>query len=245
VITVQPYQQYPTATPAAATAPAGRGTSPFVKALPLAVNTLAAAVAHQWHYQGAAHSIGDAVICGGIAVTALWAGAALSKVQSIPPTALALTYGTGGALLGVSVIGYAQAPAIALLAWLAGTVISYALAATGWTRRSERRDERAHEREMLLIQEQAKTERTQIKAGAQVSVARELGAAWAAERMAVDSFNQRYPSSIPVFGAVALNPAKPDPLDFDAQLRALTGSAETDGLDLPDWLTNPDLREQP
>lgn len=247
--TLQPYQTPGQPAPVAPVA----GPSMFVKALPFAVNTAVAVVAHQWHYEGAAHSIGDAVICGGAALAALCIGAALSKVESIPPAALALAYGTGGALIGVEVIGYTQAPALALLAWLAGTVVSYALAKTGWVKRSDRREERAHEREMLALREQAKTERAQIKAGAQVSVARELSAAWAAERLAVDSFNARYPSSVPVFGAVPLRSGQPAPaaLDVDAEFRALTSGTpgfvgQGDGLDIPEWLLDENhRRDQP
>ena len=249
-MSLQPYQTPPTAVvaPGKAKRP---GPSPFVKALPLVVNSAFAALAHQWHYQGGAHSIGDALYTCGAAAVALWAGRCLATSKYvIPPVALAVTYGVGGGLIGVAVINYSTAIAAALLAWLSGTVVSYTLAWTGWARRSDQRDERAHELEMTRTKESAKTERTRIKADAQVAVARELSGAWAAEQAARTEFNTRYPSSVPLIEHLHIRPEVRAAWDAEAELRMLTAAPRrerpvdaSDGIELPHWLTDARRRD--
>ena len=243
--TLQPYQQYPAPAPAAAPpTPIGSGTSSFVKALPAVVSSVSCALGYVWHLQGGAHSIGDAAVAGLFALAFTWAGHRMAGAgANIPASVTAAAYGLGAGLGGIAVTAYANAPVVGLIAWLAGTVIAYALASTGWTRRAERRAERAHERDLLVLREEAKTLRTQIKADAQVTVAKELSSAWAAEHAARADFDARYPSPVPLFGQVTITQT-PKALDFDQELRALTGETE-DPLALPDWLTDPARREMP
>ena len=258
--TLQPYQHpYQQFEPLAPPAPSPvAGASPFVKALPGIVSTAACALGYVWHHQGAAHSIGDAAIIGAFGIASLWAGHRLSgtAAQFIPPAGIAAAYGLGAGLAGVAVIGYASAPVAGLIAWLAGMTVAYALAATGWTKRAEKREVRAHERDLALIRENAATQRTQIDADARVDVAKELAAAWAAEQAAsaaerrrMTEFNQLYPSSVPVFGSPAAifigATNTPQAIDVDTQLEQLTGPGnaydqEIDAFELPNWLTDPD-----
>jgi hypothetical protein len=243
-MSIQPYQTPPSAVVPQDQAKRRGGPSPFVKVLPFALNTAAAVLAHQWHYQGGAHSIGDAALTCTAAAAALWSGYRLSAGRLVPSIALAATYGTGGALIGVAVINYTTAIAAALLAWLAGNIVSYVLLATGWTKRADRREERTHEKEMLQIRESGKTERTRIKADAQVAVARELAGAWAAEQAARGDFNARYPSSVPLVEQIHIRPEVRAGWDVDSELRMLTEAprrelpppADQDGIDLPAWL---------
>ena len=243
-MSIQPYQ-----TPASAVTasePKRSGPSPFVKALPFVLNTAAALIAHQWHYQGGAHSIGDALFTCAASAVALWSGHRLASGRRVPSIALAATYGMGGALIGVAVINYTTAIAAAVLAWLAGNVVSYALASSGWTKRADRREERAHEKDMLLTRENGKTERARLKYEAQVAVARELAGAWAAEQSARTAFNARYPSSVPLVEQLHISPAVRAGWDAEAELRMLTEAPRRelpadvrDGIDLPHWLTQP------
>lgn len=244
-MSIQPYQT--PYTPPSAVVPQAEakrpGPSPFVKALPFVLNTAAAVLAHQWHYQGGAHSIGDAVFTCAAAAAALWSGHRLAGGRRVPSIALAATYGMGGALIGVAVINYTTAIAAALLAWLAGNVVSYALAVTGWNKRSDRRDERAHEVALIREQGAIDIERDRIKYGAQVSVAREFAGAWAAEQAARTSFNERYPAPVPLVEHLHIRPEVRAGWDADSELRMLTqepprepSAAERDGLQLPSWL---------
>ena len=254
-----PYQQFEPVAPPAPTPVAG--ASPFVKALPGIVSTAACALGYVWHHQGAAHSIGDAAIIGAFGIASLWAGHRLSgtAAQFIPASGIAAAYGLGAGLAGVAVIGYASAPVAGLIAWLAGMTVAYALAATGWTRRAEKREVRAHERDLAIIRENAETQRAQIDADARLGVAKELGAAWAAEQAAsaaerqrMAEFNQLYPSSVPAFGAARpvflAATSTPQAIDVDTQLEQLTGPGsaydqQLDGLELPNWLTDPDSKQ--
>jgi hypothetical protein len=255
-----PYYQHQPVTAPADVAPerSTAGASPFVRVIPGAVSTAATALGYVWHYNyGAAHSIGDAAISGAFSLVCLWAGHRMAgAAANIPSSITAAAYGLGAGLGGIAVTAYANAPVAGLIAWLAGTIVAYALASTGWTRRAEKREQRQHERDMALIREQGKTQRTQLKTDAQVQVAKELGSAWAAEqaasaaeRMRMQDFNERYPSSVPMFGAagnfVSLGTSTaPMALDVETQLEKLTGAEfydqSTDGLELPEWLTNPD-----
>lgn len=256
-----PINLYQAVTDPAAAAPerTTAGAEPFVKAVPVIVSTVATGLGYVWHYQyGAAHSIGDAAVSGLFAVACLWGGHRMAGARAnIPATITAAAYGLGAGLGGIAVTAYANAPIAGLVAWLAGTIVAYALASSGWTRRAERREQRQHDRDMALIHEQAKTQRCEIKANAQVEVARELGAAWAAEqasslaeRMRAAEFDRRYPSSVPRFGSAGAVPLAtsntPVALDVDSQLERLVGpelfDLSTDGLDVPSWLTDPDSR---
>lgn len=259
----QQYQQQYEPAPAPAPTPVP-GPSAFTRAVPVIVSTAACTLGYVLHHQGGAHSIGDAAVTGAISAACLWAGHTLSgpAAKYIPASGIAAAYGLGGGLAGVAVIGYASAPVFGLIAWLAGTVVAYALAASGWSRRTEKREVRAHERDLALIQENAATQRTQIETDGKVAVAKELGAAWAAEQVAsvaerrrMQEFNERYPSSVPMFGAVPA-PAvvlgmstTPRELDVADELEKLTGGAagvydqQLDGLELPHWLTDPDSQQ--
>lgn len=258
-----PYYQHQPVTAPADVAPerTTAGAGAFVKAIPVAISTAATALGYVWHYDyGAAHSIGDAAVTGLFAIASMWAGYRLSGTAAkYIPSVTAAAYGLGAGLGGIAVIAYANAPVAGLVAWLVGTVVAYALASTGWTRRAEKREQRRHERDMALIHEQGKTQRTQIKADAQVQVAKELSGAWAAEqaasaaeRMRMADFNDRYPSSVPMFGAAGnvvplVTTTAPLALDVDTQLEKLTGSEfydqAADGFELPEWLTNPDSNQ--
>ncbi len=152
----------------------------------------------------------------------------------------------GGALIGVAVINYTTAIAAAVLAWFAGNVVSYALATSGWTKRADRHEERAHEKDMLLTRENAKTARTRIKYEAQVAIARELAGAWAAEHATRTAFNQRYPSPVPLVEQIHIRPQVRADWDAEGELRMLTEpprrelpAEQRDGIDLPQWLTQP------
>lgn len=258
--TLQPYQHpytqqfEPVAPPAPTPVP---GPSALTRALPAIVSSAACALGYVHHGQGAAHSIGDAAITGLISLGCLWAGYTMSGATArfIPPSGIAAAYGLGGGLAGVAVIGYANSPVIGLIAWLAGTVIGYALASTGWTRRQEKREARAHERDLAIIHENAETQRAQIDADARMGVAKELGAAWAAEQAAsaaerqrTAEFRQLYPSSVPVFGTArpVLAPLAATRPAIDTrvieQVAGPGGAYDqlTDGIDLPRWLTDPD-----
>jgi len=251
---------YQAVTDPAAAAPerSTAGATAFTKVVPVAVSTAATALGYVWHYQyGAAHSIGDAAVTGIVSLLCLWGGHRMAGAHAnIPANITAAAYGLGAGLGGIAVIAYANAPVAGLVAWLVGTITAYALASTGWTRRQERREERRHERDMALLREQAKTQRCEIKTNGQIEVARELAAAWAAEqksslvaRMRADEFDQRYPSSVQLFGTrrgVPLSTStRPQALAVDTPLEQLAAvyDQELDGFDLPGWLTDPDSHQ--
>lgn len=126
--------------------PAALSTGRVVsRALPAAATTGVLVLGRYWHLHGAAHSVGDAVLLGSLAV-----GSAVCSVMvgdgrgRTSATAL----GVAGGLAAAAIAGYAASVALPLVVWAVATTAAYSLARRHW--RADDRAERAHRRQVEM-----------------------------------------------------------------------------------------------
>lgn len=113
----------------------------FTRALPALTTTATLALGRYWHAHGAAHSIGDAVLAGGLTV-----GCAIGAAVADDPTTTALALGLAGGCAAAGIVGYSGEMALPLLVWALATAAAYALARRTW--RTERHGQIEHDRRM-------------------------------------------------------------------------------------------------
>jgi hypothetical protein len=137
---------YPTAQNPVTARPALR-VSPgaaFSRALPAISTTGVLILGRYWHAHGAAHSIGDAILAGGLAAGCTIAAAAIDGADSATTRATAL--GLAGGCAAAGIVGYSGEMALPLIIWALATTAAYALARRTW--RTERHGEIEHARRM-------------------------------------------------------------------------------------------------
>lgn len=113
----------------------------FTRALPAMATTSVLILGRYWHAHGAAHSIGDAILAGG-----LTAGCAIGAAVSDDPTTTAATLALAGGCAAAGIVGYSGEMALPLLVWALSTTAAYAMARRTW--RIERRGQLEHDRRM-------------------------------------------------------------------------------------------------
>ncbi|MDI3389641.1 hypothetical protein QIS99_26140 [Streptomyces sp. B-S-A8] len=151
-----------------------------------------------WNANGAEHSIGNAVLMGGLAAGCAAAGVVCaSRLNNTTATATAFTASAALALAGVA--GYSDGLSLPLLLWAIATGIGYGLAARLW--RHDRKEQTLHDRHVAVRREEhAHVERVEaIRAGAQIETAR-AGAAYA-EQLATALLTR---ASLPGYNPAAL-----------------------------------------
>ena len=116
----------------------------FSRALPAISTTAVLALGRYWHAHGAAHSIGDAILAGGLAAGCTIAAAVVDGADSATTRATAL--GLAGGCVAAGIVGYSGEMALPLIVWALATTAAYALARRTW--RTERHDEIDHARRM-------------------------------------------------------------------------------------------------
>lgn len=146
------------------------------KAAPALATSTVLILARIWNAQGAEHSVGNAVLMGVLAAGAAAAGGLSASGPHGDGMVTAAAFGTSGALALAGVAAYADGMPLPLLLWAITTTVAYVLAARHW--RTDRRDTLAHHRHLTERQaEHGHTERVEaIRAGAQITVARESAA---------------------------------------------------------------------
>jgi membrane protein implicated in regulation of membrane protease activity len=116
----------------------------FSRALPGISTTAVLALGRYWHAHGAAHSIGDAILAGGLTFGCTIAAAVVDGAESATTRATAL--GLAGGCAAAGIVGYSGEMALPLLVWALATTAAYALARRTW--RTERHGQIEHERRM-------------------------------------------------------------------------------------------------
>jgi hypothetical protein len=116
----------------------------FSHALPAISTTAVLALGRYWHAHGAAHSIGDAILAGGLTLGCTVAAAVVDGADSATTRAAAL--GLAGGCAAAGIVAYSGEMALPLLVWALATTAAYALARRTW--RTDRRSEIEHERRM-------------------------------------------------------------------------------------------------
>jgi len=191
---------------------AAGGGAAFVRAaLPAAAPTVILALGRWWHSQGAAHSIGDAILMTTLAGTAAVCGAATAKGGGELP---AYCLGTAGGLAAAAIAGYASGMALPLIVWAVSTAVT-AIAAVR-ARRAEARAEREHARRIERDRLHADTQiqREAIRAQSRIEVAAITGA-WQARATAITA------TAAPVY---RVEPIDPELLALSAEARAALAS---------------------
>ena len=129
------------------TAPALARVNPgaaFSRALPGIATTGVLALGRYWHAHGAAHSIGDAILAGGLAAGCTIAATVVDGADSATTRATAL--GLAGGCAAAGIVGYSGEMALPLIIWALATTAAYALARRTW--RTERNGQIEHDRRM-------------------------------------------------------------------------------------------------
>ena len=116
----------------------------FSRAVPGIATTAVLGLGRYWHAHGAAHSIGDAILAGGLTLGCTIAAAAIDGAESATTRATAL--GLAGGCAAAGIVGYSGEMALPLLVWALATTAAYALARRTW--RTERHGEIDHARRM-------------------------------------------------------------------------------------------------
>jgi len=116
----------------------------FSRALPAISTTGVLILGRYWHAHGAAHSIGDAILTGALAVGCTIAAAVVDGADSATTRATAL--GLAGGCAAAGIIGYSGELALPLIIWALATTAAYALARRTW--RTERHGQIEHDRRM-------------------------------------------------------------------------------------------------
>jgi len=180
------------------TEPAPRASA-FRKAdrlAPLGLSTPLTVLGRLWHMHGAAHSIGDATLLGGLSMAAAVVGCVAAGGRSSSPVITGSVLSLSGGLAAAAVAGYATSIWLPMIAWAFGTLTAYGITWHGWRGEAKRQAEAAGERENKAL-EYGSAERIElIRAHRDVRVAEinahrdirvaELGAARA------ESFEARY-----------------------------------------------------
>jgi hypothetical protein len=123
--------------------------------LPALPTTVVLGAARVWHYQGAAHSKGDAFLMGALALGAGYLGCAAATGQNGSPTLTGIGMGAAGTFAAVAVVGYSNGWALPVIVWSAATALVYGLAAKLW--HTDNRAEREHRRAMDVHELNAST----------------------------------------------------------------------------------------
>jgi hypothetical protein len=191
---------------------AAGGGAAFVRAaLPAAAPTVILALGRWWHEQGAAHSIGDAILMTALAGAAAVCGATVAKGGGELP---AYCLGTAGGLAAAAIAGYASGMALPLIVWAVSTAVT-AIAAVR-ARRAEARAEREHTRQVERDRIHADTaiQREAIRAQSRIEVAAITGA-WQARAAAITA------ATTPSY---RVEPIDPELLALSAEARAALAS---------------------
>jgi len=191
---------------------AAGGGAAFVRAaLPAAAPTVILALGRWWHQQGAAHSIGDAILMATLAGAAAVCGATVAKGGGELP---AYCLGTAGGLAAAAIAGYASGMALPLIVWVVSTAVT-AIAAVR-ARRAEARAEREHTRQVERDRIRADTaiQREAIRAQSRIEVAAITGA-WQARAAAITA------AAMPTY---RVEPIDPELLALSAEARAALAS---------------------
>lgn len=114
--------------------------------LPAIPTTVVLGAARVWHYQGAAHSKGDAFLMSALALGAGYLGCAAATGQNGSPTLTGIGMGAAGTFAAVAVVGYSNGWALPVIVWSAATALVYGLVGKLW--HTEDRAEREHRRAM-------------------------------------------------------------------------------------------------
>lgn len=190
--------------------PAGRGAA-FVRVLtPSAAPTAILALGRWWHYQGAAHSIGDATLMAALATGALGAAVATRGSGSAP----AYCAGVAGGLAAAAIAGYATGLALPLITWAVATALTAVAAVRA--RRSDQRGEVEHDRAMQVerLRAESEVQREAIRAQSRIEVANLTGQ-WQARAAALSA------AAAPAYRFDAIDP---DLLAISAEARAALAS---------------------
>jgi hypothetical protein len=184
---------------------------------PALPSTVVLGAARVWHYQGAAHSKGDAFLMSALALGAGYLGCAAASGPNGSNTLASVGMGAAGTFAAVAVVGYSNGWALPVIVWSAATALVYGLAAKVW--HGESREERAHRRAMDVHELEASTrleiERTRAAGQVQSAEAysKAMGLTYAVTALA------RAPYSPPAFTPSPYNPpqlaADPSPYQSD------------------------------
>ena len=190
---------------------AGGGAAFVRAALPAAAPTLILALGRWWHQQGAAHSIGDAILMTALAGAAALCGAVTVKGGGELP---AYCLGAAGGLTAAAVAGYASGLALPLIVWAVSTAVTAVAGIRA--RRADARAEREHARHIERDRLHADTQiqREAIRAQSCIEVAAITGA-WQARAAAITA------AASPAY---RIEPIDPELLALSAEARAALAS---------------------
>ena len=139
---------------ATSAAPAPRASA-FIKAdrlAPLGLSTPLTVLGRLWHLHGAAHSIGDATLLGGLSAAAAVVSCVVAGGRSSSPVITGSVLSLSGGLAAAAVAGYASSIWLPMIAWAFGTLTAYGITWHGWRGEAKRQAVAADERETRALE---------------------------------------------------------------------------------------------
>jgi hypothetical protein len=190
-------------------------------------------LARWWHQQGAAHSVGDAVLMCALAGAAGIAGTVNACGQSGGKESLStLCFAAAGAFAVTGVAAYSNGLALPLLMWAITTLTTYAISAHFWRQDKRQASADRHQLSVETLRARTTVQTAFITGAAQIEAARQRAAGEAAQVAAIEeAWHHRRALDLPAQAEGFRRLEMPEPLTVGQilkQSRCPSGENATD-----------------